>query len=135
MSAHALYEWEWDASHHPLPLTPSFGSVYPGWIDRAMRVTFAEFGLLPRGLVVRLRDGYLLSRVLPAGLPRTPPDPLAGVLLRLWWLHPGVARRVRTAVRRVRADHSTTVLRRWETAWRRAIVDEQRQLRGVDLKG
>src|SRR5215212_7852866 len=131
MTDASLTEWEWDPSHHPLPFTPSFGSVYPGWIERAMAVTFEEFGLLPRGLEVRLRGGYPFSRVLPPGLPRTPPGPLAAVLLRLWWLHPGVARRVRTAVRRVREDHSTAVLRRWETAWRRAIVDEQRRLRAM----
>jgi pyruvate,water dikinase len=121
-----LYEWEWDPSHHPLPLTPAFASVYPGWVERAMGATFAEFGLLARGLEVRLRDGYPFYRVRPPGLPWTPPGPVIHLLLRLWWLNPETNKRVRTAVRRLRADHSTTVLKRWETSWRPAILADQR---------
>jgi hypothetical protein len=67
------HEWEWDASHHPLPLTPAFGSVYPGWLEAAMRAMFAEFGLLPESVEMRLRDGYPFTRVKPVALPVTPP--------------------------------------------------------------
>jgi pyruvate,water dikinase len=123
--ARSIDEWEWDPSHHPLPLTPAFGSVYPGWVERAMRVTFAEFGLLPSGLQVRLRNGYPFYRVRPPGLPWTPPGPVIPVLLRLWWLSPEASRRVRTAVRRLRTDHSTALLERWETRWRPAILADQ----------
>ena len=36
-SSYGTREWEWDPSHFPLPLTPSFGSVYPRWMQRAFR--------------------------------------------------------------------------------------------------
>src|SRR5436190_24236681 len=98
-------EWEWDPSHFPLPLTPSFGSLYPGWMARAFRSMFAEFGFLAEALEGRLCDGYLFVRVRPVGLSRPPPPRLAALALRLWWLHPRVRRRVRTSIRRVREDH------------------------------
>jgi rifampicin phosphotransferase len=135
MDATLIREWEWDASHTPLPLTPSFGSVYPGWMEAAMRVTFREFGMLPAGIDMRLRDGYAFVRVKPVGLPVVPPAWIAAPAMRLWWLHPAVAQRVRAAVRRMRADHSTALLRRWETRWRRDILAEQAALRGVQIEG
>jgi pyruvate,water dikinase len=124
-------EWEWDASHTPLPLTPSFGSVYPGWMEDALRVTFREFGMLPGGIEMRLRQGYTFTRVTPVGLPFVPPAWFTRVALRFWWLHPAVVRRVRTAIRRVRDDHGSALLQRWHSAWRPAIADQQRRLRDV----
>ena len=124
-------EWEWDPSHHPLPLTPAFGSVYPRWVEAAMRVTFAEFGLLAESVEVQVRDGYPYTRVKPVGLQQPPPGWVARVGLRLWWLHPAVASRVQRSVRRIRGDHSTRLLLRWETRWRRAILAEQSFLRAV----
>ncbi|MGE0545271.1 MAG: PEP-utilizing enzyme [Dehalococcoidia bacterium] len=126
-------EWEWDASHTPLPLTPSFGSVYPRWMEEALRVTFREFGMLPAGIEMRLRDGYTFTRVMPVGLPFVPPAWFTRIALRFWWLHPAVVRRVRTAMRRVRDDHGSTLLRRWHMSWRPAIVAEQRRLREARL--
>ncbi|MGH2584691.1 MAG: hypothetical protein ACRDJE_07230, partial [Dehalococcoidia bacterium] len=129
-----MYEWEWDASHNPLPLTPAFGSVYPRWMEEALRITFAEFGLLARGIDMRLRRGYPFTRVRPVGLAMFPPAALVRPALRLWWLHPVVSRRVRTAVRRMRADHSGELLRRWDLRWRTAIVADQQRTRQVELE-
>jgi pyruvate,water dikinase len=134
MDSRSIPEWEWDASHTPLPLTPSFGSVYPRWMEDALRVTFREFGMLPAGIEMRLRDGYTFTRVTPVGLPYVPPAWFTRIALRFWWLHPAVVRRVRTAIRRVRNEHGTELLRRWRTSWRPAIVAEQRRLRELRLE-
>lgn len=134
MGSTLIREWEWDASHTPLPLTPSFGSVYPGWLEEAMRVTFREFGMLPAGIEMRLRDGYVFTRVKPVGLPVVPPAWVAAPAMYLWWLHPAVARRVRTAAQRIREDHSTALLRRWETGWRRGVLAEQAAFRRIPLE-
>ena len=130
---YGTHEWTWDASHHPLPLTPAFASVYPRWLDRGFAVAFAQFGVLAETVEARLYRGYLYTRPKPVGLTRTPPAWVAAIGLRLWWLHPGLRRRVRQAVRRVRSDYSTTVLCRWETAWRPAVIAEQRALGAIDL--
>lgn len=130
----SIPEWEWDASHTPLPLTPSFGSVYPRWMEDALRVTFREFGMLPAGIEMRLRQGYTFTRVTPVGLPFVPPAWFTKVALRFWWLHPAVARRVRTAVRRFDDDHGSALLQRWHARWRTAIMNQQRRWRDARLE-
>lgn len=122
-------EWEWDPSHFPLPLTPAFASCYVGWMEHAFRVTCAAFGIIAETLEVRTRRGYLYIRVKPLGVGRPPPAWLTAIALRLWWVHPVVRRRVRRAVRRMRAGYGDAVLRRWETVWRPAIRAQQRRLR------
>jgi phosphohistidine swiveling domain-containing protein len=130
-----LHEWEWDASHTPLPLTPSFGSVYPRWMEAALKVTFREFGMLPAGIEMRLRNGYAYTRVQPAGVPVVPPSWLLRPALHLWWLHPIVSRRVYRSVRRFRDGHDATLLSRWERRWRPAVRAEQQALRSERLEG
>jgi phosphohistidine swiveling domain-containing protein len=128
-------EWERDPSHFPLPLTPAFASCYVGWMERAFRVTCAEFGIIAETLQVRTRNGYLYIRVKPLGLNRPPPTWLAKLGVRLWWLHPALRPRVRRAVRRMRAGHDAAVLRRWYREWRPAILAEQHRIRLRDWSG
>jgi pyruvate,water dikinase len=71
--------------------------------------------------------------VKPVGLPFVPPAWFTNVALRLWWLHPAVIRRVRTATRRMREDHGSALLRRWQSDWRPAIVADQQRLRNLRL--
>src|SRR5215203_162935 len=83
-----MHEWEWDASHNPLPLSPAFGSVYPGWMEHALHRLFAEFGMLPSGIQMRLQNGYVFTRVRPSGLPLIPPAWVLRHAMCVWWLHP-----------------------------------------------
>jgi phosphohistidine swiveling domain-containing protein len=124
--------WERDPSHFPLPLSPAFASLYLPWQSAALAAMFAAFGHLAGGVRTRLVDGYLYLQVVPVG-GWTPPPWLARALMRLWWLHPTMRRRVRRAERRLREGYPEHVLARWAEVWRPRVAAELRAALAVDL--
>jgi phosphohistidine swiveling domain-containing protein len=124
--------WERDASHFPLPLSPSFASLYLPWQDAGLTAMFAEFGCLAGRMRSRLIDGYLYIQVVPLG-GWTPPERAIRTLLRLWWAHPAIAGRVRRSAAVLRAGYPEAVLARWEGQWRPRVEVELRQAVHTDL--
>lgn len=115
--------WERDPGHFPLPLTPAFASLYLPWQDAGLTAMFREFGYLAGRARSVLVGGHLYVRVAPVG-GWVPPDWLAPLAMRLWWLHPPVATRVRRSVRRLRTGYAERMIERWYQRWRPQVERE-----------
>jgi pyruvate,water dikinase len=124
--------WERDPGHFPLPLTPSFASLYLPWQDAGLTTMFREFGYLAGRARSALVGGHLYVQVTPLGR-WVPPDWLAPLAMRLWWLHPLVAARVRRSVRRLRTGYAERMIERWYRAWRPQVERELAEAAATDL--
>jgi phosphohistidine swiveling domain-containing protein len=124
--------WERDPGHFPLPLSPSFASLYLPWQDAGLTAMFREFGYLAGRARSVLVDGHLYVQVAPAG-GWVPPDWLAPLAMRLWWLYPPAAARVRRSVRCLRTGYAERMIERWYGEWRPQVERELAAAAAADL--
>lgn len=124
--------WERDPGHFPLPLTPSFASLYLPWQDAGLTAMFREFGYLAGRARSVLVNGHLYVQVAPAG-NWVPPDWLVPLAMRLWWLSPPVTTRVRRSVHCLRGGYAERMIERWYGQWRSALERELTEMATMDL--
>jgi pyruvate,water dikinase len=125
--------WEREVSHAPKPLTPmSLSVALDQPRNRALRRTFAEFGLLAETLECRQIGGWEYTRLVPLGGKDRPPPParLMPLLIRLV---PRLRRRIADAVAAVRSDKAGDFVERWYRQWQPDLAARIAVLRGADL--
>ncbi|HKE99203.1 MAG TPA: PEP/pyruvate-binding domain-containing protein [Actinomycetes bacterium] len=125
--------WEREASHAPRPWTPmSLSVVFGEPRNRALRRTFAEFGLLAETLEFAQIGGWEYSRLVPLG-GRDRPVPPARLMPLLVRLVPRLRRRVADAVAAVRSDKAGRFVERWYGRWQPDLAARIARLRDTDL--
>jgi pyruvate,water dikinase len=126
--------WEREASHSPKPWTPmSLSVVLDEPRNRALRRTFAEFGLLAETLELRQIGGWEYTRLVPLG-GKDRPAPPARLMPLLIRLVPRLRRRIADAVAAVRSDKAGGFVERWYRQWQPDQAARIAALRDTDLE-
>jgi phosphohistidine swiveling domain-containing protein len=124
--------WEREASHLPLPLSPFSERAIIEGLNRAVRRTCAELGLLLDAVQARNIGGWFYVGVVPLG-GKEPPR-LPGWLVPVTFkLVPPLRRRIRDSVEAMRADVAGALLQRWSREWRPDFVARVRAHRERQL--
>ena len=125
--------WEREASHAPRPWTQMCLSVFAGEVrNRAMRRTFAEFGLLADTLEFTQIGGWEYTRLVPLG-GKDRPAPPAVLMPLLIRLVPRLRRRIADSVAAVRADKAGQFVERWYRQWQPDLTRRTTDLREADV--
>jgi len=132
--------WTRDSFHEPVPISPFGRVMLTEQILKVLPYVFAEFGILIDRAEAVFIGGWMYSRLVPLGEPRTqrtggrrpsaPPRWLLAVLMRL---HPGIRRRIRAARNAIASDLPYTVIRRWFDEWRPEYQNDTKRALAVDL--
>jgi rifampicin phosphotransferase len=126
--------WEREASHAPKPWTPmSLSVALDEPRNRALRRTFAEFGLLAETLECRQIGGWEYTRLVPLG-GKDRPAPPARLMPLLIRLVPRLRRRIADAVATVRSDKAGGFVERWYRQWQPDLAARIAALRDTDLE-
>ncbi|HEX6678219.1 MAG TPA: PEP/pyruvate-binding domain-containing protein, partial [Actinomycetes bacterium] len=126
--------WEREASHAPKPWTPmSLSVALDQHRNRALRRTFAEFGLLAETLECRQIGGWEYTRLVPLG-GKDRPAPPARLMPLLIRLVPRLRRRIADAVAAVRSDKAGGFVERWYRQWQPDLTARIAALRDTDLE-
>ena len=126
--------WEREASHAPKPWTPmSLSVALDQPRNRALRRTFAEFGLLAETLECRQIGGWEYTRLVPLG-GKDRPAPPARLMPLLIRLVPRLRRRIADAVAAVRSDKAGGFVERWYRQWQPDLAARIAALRDTDLE-
>ena len=124
--------WEREASHAPKPWTPMTLSALGQARSRAMRRTFAEFGLLAETLEFAQIGGWEYTRLVPLG-GKDRPAPPARLMPLLIRLVPRLRRRIAAAVAAVRSDKAGRFVEQWYQRWQPDLAARIALLRDTDL--
>ena len=127
--------WEWEASHHPKPLTPLGSSFLLDSFNQAWPKIFEEFGVLLESLEQREIGGYVYQKARPfggrdSGGHTLPPKPIMWLLLRL---HPAFRRRIARCKEAMGARLDRSLVERWYGEWRPRLIADIDRWRSVDL--
>jgi phosphohistidine swiveling domain-containing protein len=126
--------WEREASHAPKPWTPmSLSVALDEPRNRALRRTFAEFGLLAETLECRQIGGWEYTRLVPLG-GKDRPAPPAQLMPLLIRLVPRLRRRIADAVAAVRSDKAGRFVEQWYREWQPDLAARIAALRDTDLE-
>jgi rifampicin phosphotransferase len=126
--------WEREASHAPKPWTPmSLAAALDEPRNRALRRTFAEFGLLAETLECRQIGGWEYTRLVPLG-GKDRPAPPARLMPLLIRLVPRLRRRIADAAAAVRADKAGRFVEQWYRQWQPDLAARIRVLRDTNLE-
>lgn len=125
--------WERDVSHWPDPGSPLQTSLVYPIVDRYSPEFLDAFGMLAERIQMRDIGGWHYLRVVPFGGKERKPPPLwlARILARV---HPGMRRRIRTAIEAKRAGRAETFIDRWYEQWMPGLARRIDELRAVDLE-
>jgi len=126
--------WEREASHAPKPWTPmSLAVALDQPRNRALRRTFAEFGLLAETLEFAQIGGWEYARLVPLG-GKDRPAPPARLMPLLIRLVPRLRRRLANAVAAVRSDKAGRFVDQWYQQWQPDLATRIAVLRETDLE-
>jgi pyruvate,water dikinase len=125
--------WEREASHAPKPWTPmTLAAALDAPRNRALRRTFAEFGLLAETLECAQIGGWEYTRLVPLG-GQDRPAPPARLMPLLIRLVPRLRRRIADAEAAVRTDKAGRFVEQWFRQWQPDLAARIAALLDTDL--